>query len=56
MNNIRKSPKNYVKYIDDYIKDFEDGCLYLPDSEVGIELEEGQKVVSISKFHSELKN
>ena len=55
MNNIRKSPKNYVKYIDDYIKNFEDGCLYIPDSEVGIELEEGKKVVS-RKFFSELQN
>ena len=41
-------PKQYVQYIDEYIENTQDDCLYLPDAEFGIQIEEGVQVVSKS--------
>ena len=46
INKIRKSPKSFVQYVDAYIENTEDGCLFIPDSEMGVELEEGLEIVS----------
>lgn len=46
MNSIRRNPKSFVPYLNIYIESFDDGCLFIPDAELGIELEDGIDNVS----------
>ena len=39
-------PNQYVKYLEEYIDTVEDDCLYVPGSEIGIEIDEGAGIVS----------
>ena len=41
INLIRRNPKSFVPFLNIYIDSVEDNCLYLPDAEFGIELEDG---------------
>ena len=46
INLIRRNPKLFVPYMNIYIESVEDGCLFVPDAELGIELEDGIDNVS----------
>lgn len=46
LNSIRASPKNYIQYINEYIKNCKEDCLCIPGSDMAIVLEEGVKIVS----------
>jgi hypothetical protein len=45
---IRHDPKSFVPYLNLYIESIEDNCLFVPDSEIGIQLEDGIDNVSSS--------
>jgi hypothetical protein len=46
INLIRRNPRSFVPYLNIYIESFEDNCLFIPDAEFGIELEDGLDNVS----------
>ena len=45
INFIRHKPSAYIPYLNQYIKEFDDGCLNIQGIEFGIELEEGLSVL-----------
>lgn len=54
INRVRQNPCSYAPYLQQYIDNFDDGCIFVTHveedgeghEEVGIQLEEGKKVVS----------
>lgn len=54
INTVRHKPCAFAPYLQEYIDNFEDGCIFITHiaddgeshEEVGVELEEGKKVVS----------
>ena len=56
INTVRHKPCAFAPYIQQYIDNFDDDCIFVShvaddgktEEEVGVQLEEGKKVVSIS--------